>query len=98
MPPMGLISLIIFVSVAWVGPARAHDGHGARAPVLACAQQRLGDLCGYVDAAHVRQEGTCRALPGGLVCVRNRPLRTPPDAHLVPLIVRATALGFSILW
>ena len=66
------MSAILLIGAVW-----AHGGHLVEAPWRACDGAAIGDRCAYEveeGSAHREASGTCRAVSGGQLCVRNRPL------------------------
>ena len=56
------------------GTAFAHAGNLDQAPWHACEGLTLSATCSFESAQHDAHRGTCRAVAGTLLCVRNRPI------------------------
>jgi hypothetical protein len=55
--------------------AFAHEGHLTNVAWEACQSAALGAECVFEDGARQLYRGSCRAMSGALVCVRNKPVQ-----------------------
>ena len=84
-----LTALLFAGGLLAASAAHAHRGHTHEAAWIACDDKALGAECAWLDRAHARYVGTCRAIGARHICVRNRPIEPPPTAwhrlwHLLP--------------
>lgn len=74
-------------AVLWLGagPAASHEGgSGNEMMWQVCETARVDDPCAFQNDAHDTYRGSCQAMAGDLVCVRNQPIEravTPAEDH-----------------
>lgn len=93
-PRSGLLLALAF-GLAAPGVAHGHASHPTDLAWRACDHRALSDTCSF-DNGHAVHRGTCRSIGGGLICVRNQPLRPSGSAPTAPArtsLLAAVGLG-----
>lgn len=76
-----LLGLVVLFSTTGVN---AHSGSVTNAAWDACHSKSLSTACEYTGFHDERYRGTCQAMSGHLMCVRNQPVeKLTTDTHPV---------------
>lgn len=65
---------VVLIIASLALQSNAHQGSHDDAPITACKEKKLANLCEYSNHAGDMYRGTCRSFSDTLMCVRNKPV------------------------
>lgn len=68
------IHCAVLVFASWGLQGHTHQGSHDDAPIVACKEKKLTNVCEYNNHAGDIYRGTCRSFSDTLMCARNKPI------------------------